>query len=221
MLIGGATLVTAGCEQSVRTANLPRTAWPSGTYRPSPQDEGYVPTGTDPQGSGSPSDPIERSAWTQGGQGSNINRMGGVNRITVHHEGFPDPVQITGVQETAAHLEKVRLSHRRRGWADIGYHYIIDRAGRIWEGRPVQYQGAHVSRNNEHNVGVMVLGNFDIQHPTSAQLESVGEMVSYLRRMYAVSQSAVYTHRELRPTRCPGKHLQAGVERMRSHGKFA
>jgi hypothetical protein len=35
--------------------------------------------------------------------------------------------------------------------ADIGYHYTIDPTGRIWEGRPVQYQGAHVKMNNEHN----------------------------------------------------------------------
>jgi len=141
--------------------------------------------------------------------------MGYINQITVHHEGFPEPVRFTGVEQTAAHLEKVRLSHRRRGWADIGYHYIIDRAGRIWEARPARYQGAHVKNNNEHNVAVMVLGNFDIQQPTDAQLESVSRMVRHLRRKYAV-----YTHRELRPTRCPGESLQASIDAMRSRGQF-
>jgi N-acetyl-anhydromuramyl-L-alanine amidase AmpD len=101
---------------------------------------------------------------------------------------------------------------------DIGYHFIIDRAGRIWEGRPLIYQGAHVKDENEHNLGIMTLGNFDRQSPTTAQLMTLQHMLAYLRHQYSVPVSKVYTHQELNPTACPGLHLQPRIVAMRKNG---
>lgn len=150
---------------------------------------------------------IPRTAWTSASVASNVNPMNGVTRITVHHAGGK-PVWFTAASKTYRMLESIRGGHRSQGWADIGYHFIVDRGGRVIQGRPLIYQGAHVSQNNEHNVGVMVLGNFDKQRPATAQTHALHATLNALASAYRVPVSRVYTHQELRPTACPGKSLQ-------------
>ncbi|MEE9213111.1 MAG: peptidoglycan recognition family protein [Phycisphaeraceae bacterium] len=147
--------------------------------------------------------------------------MGKIDRITVHHEGYR-PVYFSDMASTAERLELIRQSHLSRMRAgDIGYHYVIDRAGRLWECRDFHYQGAHVKNNNEHNLGVMVLGNFDRQQPTDAQIVTLRDTLSKLMRHYRVPVNRVYTHQEITPTACPGKKLQPTVVSLRTNHKLA
>jgi N-acetylmuramoyl-L-alanine amidase len=147
--------------------------------------------------------------------------MKGVSRITIHHEGHT-PVWFTDERSTKARLEQVRSIHTRdRRWGDIGYHYIIDRAGRIIEGRSVAYQGAHVSKQNPHNIGVMLLGNFEKQSPSQAQLTALQSTLRHLMGRYKVPVNRVYTHRELGPTVCPGRNLQPRIASLRTSGALA
>jgi N-acetyl-anhydromuramyl-L-alanine amidase AmpD len=146
-----------------------------------------------------------------------INPMLPVKSITIHHEGW-DPFWATDFSETAERVERVRSGHRGRGFSDIGYHYIIDREGRVWEGRSIRYQGAHVSGHNEGNLGIMCLGNFDEQAPTAKQLAALSKQVKTMMARYRVPTRRVYTHQEWSDakTACPGRSLQTWVVRVRA-----
>lgn len=165
---------------------------------------------------------ISRAHWTNtGAVTSHINAMRGINRITVHHEGWV-PVHFSDQSTTAARLKKIQRVHiEDRGWADIGYHYIIDRAGRVWEGRDIRYQGAHVRNNNPHNIGIMVLGNFDKQQPSAAQVNALVATLRNMVKTYRIPVRNVKTHQELNPTACPGKSLQARMNAIRSGSTLA
>ncbi len=159
---------------------------------------------------------LSRARWTRHGLASrDVRAMNGVRQITIHHEGWK-PVTFADAPTTFDRIEQIRQVHTRdRGWSDIGYHYIIDRAGRVIEGRSVAYQGAHVSQNNPHNLGVMVLGNFARQRPTAEQLASLSRFTKALTATQGVAAARVRTHREFKPTECPGRYLQAAVEQLR------
>jgi hypothetical protein len=166
---------------------------------------------------------VSRREWASAPPNlSLINPMNGVDRITVHHDGMP-PVSLRSKKDVANRLELIRSVHTGnsddsgRHWADIGYHYIIDPQGRVWEGRPVRYQGAHVKQNNEHNLGIMVLGNFDEQTPTSDALTALDAFIADRMRAYRVSVRRVYTHQEINPTACPGSNLQSYMVATRSN----
>lgn len=163
---------------------------------------------------------IPRRTWTRAGVGKNINPLNGVNRITVHHAGGK-PNWATDAGSTYRTLESIRGGHRSQGWADIGYHFIVDRDGRVLEGRPLAYQGAHVSDNNEHNVGVMALGNFNDQRPSTRQLNALNATLSALAAAFQIPVDRVYTHRELGKTACPGSSLQNHMDRIRSDARLA
>lgn len=163
---------------------------------------------------------LPRTRWTRAGvaRPSEINPMRGVRRITIHHDGM-DSFTTTDESASRRRLEQIRRSHvEGRKWADIGYHYIIDPAGRIWEGRGVQFQGAHVKDNNENNLGIMCMGNYDNQSPTNAMRSALDRFVASQMRQYRVPMNEVRTHQERMATACPGRNLQAYIRASRSSG---
>jgi hypothetical protein len=164
---------------------------------------------------------LPRSTWTRSAlEPSKANPMGRVEYITIHHEGSHVRT-LTDLHQTAELLERLRRYQvNQLGWADIGYHYVIDRAGRVWTARSPEWQGAHVRNNNPNNLGVMVLGNFERQSPTEAQLTALPRVVGRLRREHGVPRAHVKTHREWVVTACPGRNLQPRVESMRDNLAF-
>ena len=159
---------------------------------------------------------ISRANWNTGKAiASRMNKLGRITRITVHHEGSK-AVWFSDYKSTAAHLDKIRKFHQSKNWGDIGYHYVIDRAGRVWEGREIKYAGAHVKDNNPGNVGVMVLGNFEVQRPSGAQIETLKKTLTAIMQKNRVPVTRVYTHRELGTSTCPGRYLQPEIVKMRN-----
>ena len=146
-----------------------------------------------------------------------MDHMLPVRRITIHHVGagvFTD----TARSAVQARLESIRRTHRSLNWGDIGYHFLVDPAGRVWQGRPLAYQGAHVRDQNEGNLGVCVLGNFERQRPSADQLAAIASFVRHMMDACRLQTNAVHTHRELAPTACPGRYLQPRLAAMRAPG---
>jgi len=215
----GAAALLKGCATGRATSGVPTVPWPDVSARPSFDDAATTrPTPAPPGGGGV----IARRHWTSAGPiAGRVNAMGRITRLTCHHEGATDsPVYFSDYETTKNRIELIRKFHLSRGWGDIGYHYIVDRAGRVWEARPVSLQGAHVSENNEHNLGVMCLGNFDLQTPSNAQVQALQAIVQRLRRDHAIAVRNIHTHQELKPTACPGRSLQPRIATLRSNGGF-
>jgi len=163
-----------------------------------------------------PTDLQPRASWARGEPNYNdMDRMAGVQRITVHHDGM-NAFTSTSQDAAKGRVEAIRNAHRHgNGWADIGYHYAIDPAGRVWEGRPIDWQGAHVKYNNEHNLGILMMGNYETQRPTERQLAALKQLLKSRATAYNVRPNRIYTHRELRPTACPGRYLQPRIAAIR------
>ena len=94
-----------------------------------------------------------------------------------------------------------------RHWADIGYHFGIDAAGIIYEGRKISVRGASVAGHNEGVIGVVVMGNFEWEEPLNIQITALQSLVNYLTRSYQLDYLA--GHSEINPdTLCPGQFLK-------------
>ncbi|RNC82950.1 MAG: N-acetylmuramoyl-L-alanine amidase [Phycisphaera sp.] len=158
-----------------------------------------------------------RNEWTRAQPNvPDTNPMVRVEHITVHHDGMP-PTVIRTQQEAAERLEMIRVSHvEHRGWADIGYHLIVDPQGRVWLGRPIHLQGAHVRDHNPRNLGVLVMGNFEIERPTPQATRTLDALLAHQSRTHGVPLNRIHTHREWASTACPGRSLQAHMDATRS-----
>jgi len=222
-LLASIGLLLTGCGVQKSTTTLPGPSWrvrqtpiDTPTYEPRPAPRR-------PIGGGDSGHMIARASWSPGtALPARMQPMNGIRYITVHHDGIGAFYE-HDERASRERLESIRRFHRDdRGWGDIGYHYVIDRQGRIWEGRSVAYQGAHVGNHNEHNVGVMLMGHFEQQSPSERQLAAMQDHVSWLMRRYNVPIGRVFTHREWETARtiCPGHSLQVQMDRVRRRGQL-
>ena len=130
--------------------------------------------------------------------------------FTIHHTQGHYP---RSYDEAVAEVQFIQDYHQNaKGWNDIGYHFLIDPAGDIFEGRPIGVVGAHVLNRNTGNVGISILGNY---HPPSQDQFSPAAQASfvavarYVKDTYSVGVSSFYAHRDIGKTDCPGDNLYA------------
>lgn len=150
---------------------------------------------------------VRRSEWS--GFQPNTRRLReavGFTRLTIHHEGNAVNVE-TAEEPIRYHLNGILEAHLERRYGDLAYHFVLDYAGRIWEGRSLLHQGAHVSGQNDDNIGVMLLGNFEEQDPSAAQVRALDKLVAILRKQYGIPRASVFGHCDIGASACPGRRL--------------
>lgn len=129
--------------------------------------------------------------------------------VVIHHT-----VTSTGASQdqVEAILRRIDAQHRSQGWAGIGYNLCVDYAGRIYEGRGLDYKGAHTENNNTANYGIAYIGDGRKRLPAAA----LHGLRSAVRRCEVHSRRnlPVRGHRDFKPTECPGRriyrHIKAG-----------
>jgi hypothetical protein len=142
--------------------------------------------------------------------------------VTVHHTQGP---QTMTEAQTVAAVKSVQYYHMvgrgREGkdtWDDIGYHFLIDGSGRVAEGRPAETLGAHAGGANQDNIGISMMGDFNRQQPTAAQIESLTRLVTFLAIKYGQNpsrQGFLEPHRHYDNTDCPGKNMMSILDALR------
>lgn len=172
--------------------------------------------------SGRPNRIVPRSTWGPRPMGRDVEPMGTPKRITIHHSATS--FAGTSDRETALEIRTIQRIHQdKSGWADIGYHYVVDRTGRVWEARPLSVQGAHAGNRdaNRGNIGICLLGNFEEEPIPPRQAEGLRAILGECMARFKITANRVYSHREiradygLRTTECPGRTLQAFLDRFR------
>ena len=145
---------------------------------------------------------------------------GSWSRITVHHSADTLSNGSDGtLAESKEVVRKIQSYHMQdpgRLYGDISYHYLIDSAGRIFEGRELEWQGAHAGGiNNNQNLGICVLGDFSRGAPTEAAFTSLQLLLDALRERYRIPTSRVFPHKHFSDTVCPGPALVRRLESYR------
>ena len=126
---------------------------------------------------------------------------------------------------------------KSRGWSDIGYNFLVDRFGRIWEGRyggidkPVV--GAHTLNYNDYSFAMSAIGNFDTVQPPDVMLRAYGQLFAWKLSLHGVNPAstsqkigrgtfqAINGHRDAGSTACPGRYLYAQLPLIRQYASQA
>ena len=159
-----------------------------------------------------------RSAWNAASPVPRrlTSASGGWSRITIHHSAkYSREIGTPSSGNVADAIKRIQTVHMRdEGYGDIGYHFLVDPAGRIWQGRALDWQGAHAGGdNNIGNIGICLFGNFNTERPDPRALASLEKLVDALCERHHIARSHVFGHRQLRSTECPGDSLMAWVSR--------
>jgi N-acetylmuramoyl-L-alanine amidase len=176
-LITGAAAVAASGTLRPRTALARLTAERSSTILSG------LPLATSELQAGPGQPPIvARRAWAQGvAHPAVAPAYGSVQLAFVHHTENPDGYSAA---EVPAMLRSIFDFHRYgHGWNDIGYNFVIDRFGRIFEARaggidePVV--GAHAGGYNVYSTGIAILGTYSSQRISPASLSALEHLLAW------------------------------------------
>lgn len=125
-----------------------------------------------------------------------------INLIVIHSSATPSDRDIG--------VDVIRKWHvDERGFADIGYHYVIRRDGRIEAGRPVGIAGAHVRGHNESSIGICMIGGVNDalnaeDNFNGVQMDTLEVLINFLTNIYGIEIGSVVGHRDLNDkTECP------------------
>jgi hypothetical protein len=93
--------------------------------------------------------------------------------------------------DVPAMLRAIQTYHMdTNGWDDIGYNFLVDRFGGIWEGRAGGIDraviGAHAEGFNTGSTGVSVLGDFSNVPPSGAAVQAVGRLLGWKLPLHGV-----------------------------------
>ena len=125
-----------------------------------------------------------------------------INKIIIH---------CTATAESKDYsVETIRGWHLKRGWRDIGYHFLIQRDGTVDEGRPIEQSGAHTKGHNWDSIGISYVGGVEAKKKdgkwiakdtrTDEQKESLLDLICQLHDTYG---GVVYGHRDFSSKSCP------------------
>jgi hypothetical protein len=184
---------------------------------------------------------ISRAQWgaDESMKGPDAPAFAPIRRLSLHHTAGAEG------DDPAATVRAIYAYHTKgNGWNDIGYNFLVDSAGRIYEGRYArQYLagemptgedrdgrgviGAHTANNNTGTVGIALLGDFSgSERPTAAAMSAVERMFAWKADIHDVDvlgtttwttgeRSTLIGHRDAVSTTCPGDRVYEQLPALR------
>lgn len=147
-----------------------------------------------------------------------------VQAVVIHHTATND-----GGTDPAAMVRAVYYYHAVvREWGDIGYNYLIDKYGNIYEGRygGKGVVGHHAGWYNYGSVGISLIGNFEEEPVPQAMLTSLTNLLAALCTEHWLNPlgegffidrvlPVIFAHRDVSATTCPGRFAYALLPQIR------
>lgn len=151
------------------------------------------------------------SAYERGG-----HEIGPTNEFYVHHFGGG----ITPPLTTADAMSRVRSaqrSHVNNGWSDLGYSFLVDDFGNVYEGRGWGRSGAHTYGYNSRGHACAWIGDSTIQLPSSRAIAAIaGVAREGIKLGWLSPQPTTVAHRDRVPdTVCCGDPMYAYLPQIR------
>jgi hypothetical protein len=141
--------------------------------------------------------------------------------IILHHTGVRQnpgiafETKLRGLQSFSQRSERVTPTYVKPVWPDLPYHYYVDHAGRIAEGRDVRYAGdTNTGYDTTNYIQVVVEGEFDHEMPKPEQLSALRKALVWLMLAWNVAPDKITTHKDHAPTTCPGQNFLAMLPEM-------
>ncbi|GAA4610368.1 hypothetical protein BJY16_007809 [Actinoplanes octamycinicus] len=227
------------------SASAPSSAATTTTTATTTPAQTAAPTSTVPVKAQFPSY-VSRKAWSADETiVKSIDVGTEVRALWLHHTATTNDYSCA---ESAAIVRGIQSYHvKSNGWSDIGYNYLLDKCGTLFEGRrggvenPVV--GAHTQGFNTNYAAISVIGNYETA-PSTEPVETVVAQVAAARLGkygYNPTSSATFTagstndklkagakvtlprlsgHRDLDATACPGANLYARLPAIRAKSQL-
>jgi hypothetical protein len=139
-----------------------------------------------------------------------------MQKIIIHHTG-----SVKDLDDPIKAIRDIYYYHTiAKGWGDIGYNYIIDQNGNIYEGRfgGEGVVGAHAGPGNKGSIGIAILGNYNDQELNKNVLTALELLISEKTKLHGIDPMGesyfrgqklpnIIGHNSVMATSCPGSNI--------------
>ncbi|MFJ5996112.1 N-acetylmuramoyl-L-alanine amidase [Streptomyces sp. NPDC092370] len=187
-------------------------------------------------------DIVTRRGWgaDEGLRESGFRYTKKVKAAFVHHTASGNNYRCSQVPSLIRGIYRYHV--KSMGWRDVGYNFLIDKCGKIYEGRaggvarPVL--GAHTLGFNSNSTGIAVLGSYGATKPSKAAVKAIARLTAWKLGLYGVNPkgktyltsagsnlhrkgkkvrlNVISGHRDGFITECPGRKLYGKLGSARS-----
>jgi hypothetical protein len=228
-------------DRAAATASRSGTVGRTVAQVSAPQVATAQAAGTQAAAAGTAPRVISRAEWGAPAQTCRPDVASGLVGAVVHHTAGSNGYG--SVAEAMQQLRNDAAYHiQSRGWCDIGYNFVVDKWGNIYEGRAGSMTeavvGVHAGGFNTGTVGVSMLGTYDAAPPLATQV-AVGRIIGWRLGAYRVDPRGtmsyatgtgensrfqnqtvtlprVIGHRDVSYTSCPGNGGYAALAAIRN-----
>ncbi|MCK0117816.1 N-acetylmuramoyl-L-alanine amidase [Isoptericola sp. S6320L] len=161
-------------------------------------------------------------------------RQGSIRGAAIHHTAGTNNYSRDDVPRI---IRGIYAYHAQtRDWGDIGYNFLVDKFGRVWEGRSGgvtrQTIGGHAIGYNTNSTGISVLGNYETATVSNSAVSAVVGLAAWKLSLHGVPASGsttingtreqrIFGHRDVASTACPGRTLYAKMSEIRRRATAA
>ncbi len=130
--------------------------------------------------------------------------MRNLTRIIIHCSATREGQEVS--------VDTIRRWHENKGWADIGYHFVIGIDGTIHQGRDIDQIGAHTYRHNLDSIGICYVGGVEkdgkTPKDTMTEMQEIAmlELIKSLRVIFG--KLNLHGHNEFSSKACPSFDVQ-------------
>jgi hypothetical protein len=165
---------------------------------------------------------VSRAAWAAKPPNTALMQAHAPREIIIHHTAEKQQPR----QTLQKKLQKLQRFSQTQGsvngapkpaWGDVPYHFYVDAAGRIGEGRDINYAGdTNTAYDTKNRIQIVLEGHFDQERPTLPQLRALDRLVIWLAARYRVPATRILGHNDhVATTDCPGRNLQSYLPLLR------
>ena len=136
--------------------------------------------------------------------------LNAITHLTIHHSAAPGNVPIEAI---------ARYHVNNNNWPGIGYHFVIEPDGTIYQTNRLETMSYHAGAVNGYTVGICVEGNFTGGAiPTPLQIQSAGHLAAWLAYKFKIPVERILGHKEFAAqdpqnnTQCPGDDWNTGQQ---------
>lgn len=148
---------------------------------------------------------IDLSYFYSGDKSQRSRNINTINGITIHHSASTNDNSIREIYD---------IQHEKFIKIGVCYTFIIRKNGDIIKCHKFNEFVSHAPNANTSDISICIDGNFDIENPTNAQIESLKYLIKYIKNQFNITKIRGHQDVPGNATACPGKNLEEIIKTL-------